>query len=108
MTRDELIEIIDESGKAWSCPEKGCDKPEKEGNTGECCCKCAEEQLARYENKIINEAIKNKKEEKMTFTELAESIQKTTNLQCILFVLEAAVFVFEIIIYIKLREKAKR
>lgn len=44
----------------------------------------------------------------MTFAELAESIQKTTNLQCILFVLEAAVFVFEIIIYIKLREKAKR
>lgn len=57
MTREQLIKTIDENEDAWSCPEYACDMPEKEGNTGECCLKCAEKQLKAYEDKIRAEAI---------------------------------------------------
>lgn len=53
MTRDELIEIIFNDKSNNSCPEYSCDMPEEEGNTGECCRRCAEKQLAEYEGKIL-------------------------------------------------------
>lgn len=53
MTRDELIEIIFNDTSNHSCPEYSCDMPEEEGNTGECCRRCAEKQLAEYEGKIL-------------------------------------------------------
>lgn len=53
MTRENLIEAISECDKGWSCPSPstGCDLPEYEGNTGDCCRKCAERLLDEYENK---------------------------------------------------------
>lgn len=52
MTRDELIEIIYNDKSNHSCPEYSCDMPEEEGNTGACCLRCAERQLAKYEEDI--------------------------------------------------------
>lgn len=52
MTRDELIEIISNDTSCFSCPDYHCDMPEEEGNTGECCRRCAEKQLAEYEEYI--------------------------------------------------------
>lgn len=57
MTRDELIKAINDNDERWSCPEYSCDKPEEEGNTGECCLKCAESQLDQYEQEIRKEAV---------------------------------------------------
>lgn len=57
MTREQLIKAIDENEDVWSCPEYYCDMPEKEGNTGECCLRCAEKQLKVYEDKIRVEVI---------------------------------------------------
>lgn len=56
MTREQLIKAIYDNDEQWSCPDNPCDKPEEEGNTGECCMKCAEEQLAWYEQKIRADA----------------------------------------------------
>ena len=56
MTREQLIKAIYDNEDAWSCPEHTCDMPEKEGNTGECCLKCAEKQLKAYEDKIRADA----------------------------------------------------
>lgn len=58
MTRKELIKAIDENEDAWSCPEYSCDMPEKEGNSGKCCLKCAEKQLKAYEDKIRAKVLK--------------------------------------------------
>lgn len=55
MTRKELIKAIYDSTDLWACPNDPCDFPEEEGNTGDCCLKCAEKQLAEYEAKIIIE-----------------------------------------------------
>lgn len=52
MTREELIKAINDNEERWSCPSYNCDKPEEEGNSGECCLKCAEQQLAEYEKAI--------------------------------------------------------
>lgn len=49
MTKERLIEII---AKSDYCPRISCNLPEAEGNTGECCKKCAEEVLADYECNI--------------------------------------------------------
>lgn len=49
MTREELIKAINDNEEKWSCPIAHCEIPEKEGNTGACCIKCAEEQLKAYE-----------------------------------------------------------
>ncbi len=49
MTREDLLGIIERSDY---CPRKPCGLPEAEGNTGECCKKCAEEALADYECNI--------------------------------------------------------
>lgn len=57
MTRDELIKAIYDSDEAWSCLDCPCDLPEEEGNTGDCCLKCAEKQLAQYEAKVRAETI---------------------------------------------------
>lgn len=62
MTRKELIKAIYNSTDLWSCPADPCDFPEEEGNTGDCCLKCAEKQLAEYEanvRKDFAEKIKN-------------------------------------------------
>lgn len=53
MTRKDLIEIISNDTSCFSCPEYSCDMPEEEGNTGECCRRCAEKQLAEYEGNIL-------------------------------------------------------
>lgn len=50
MTREELIKAIYKDMEL--CPDRPCDLPEKEGNTGDCCCKCAERQLTEYEAKV--------------------------------------------------------
>lgn len=52
MTRDELIWIIFNDTSRYSCPEYSCNMPEEEGNTGECCRRCAERQIAKYEEDI--------------------------------------------------------
>lgn len=52
MTREELIKAIYDNEDTSNCPEYSCDMPEKEGNTGECCLKCAEKQLKAYEDRI--------------------------------------------------------
>lgn len=57
MTREELIQIICNSNLPVTCPEYQCPMPEEEGNTGECCLKCAEKQLAEYEKKIKADVI---------------------------------------------------
>jgi len=57
MTRDNLIQAINDNCDAWSCPTYNCDLPEEEGNSGACCLKCAERQLAEYEEKIRADAI---------------------------------------------------
>ena len=58
MTRKELIKAIYDSTDMWACPDHPCDFPEEEGNTGECCWKCAEKQLAEHEAKIRANVIK--------------------------------------------------
>lgn len=55
--RDNIIKAIFDNENNWSCPEYRCDMPEKEGNTGECCLKCAEKILKEYENKIKTDVI---------------------------------------------------
>lgn len=57
MTREELIKAIYDNEDTLSCPEYACDMPEKEGNTGKCCLRCAEKQLKAYEDKIKAEVI---------------------------------------------------
>lgn len=52
MTRKQLVKAIHDSKDGWSCPKHPCDFPEKENNTGDCCWKCAEKQLAEYEEKF--------------------------------------------------------
>lgn len=61
MTRKELIKAIYDVDDGWSCPDNPCDLPEEEGNTGECCWKCAEKQLAKYEAKVRADVIKEYK-----------------------------------------------
>lgn len=58
MTRENLIQAIYDNEDAWSCIEhNGCDKPEEEGNTGDCCWACAEKQLQHYEKRKREEVI---------------------------------------------------
>lgn len=57
MTREQLIVAIWDNEDAWSCPKYNCDEPEEEGNTGECCKKCAENQLVDYEQQIRSEIV---------------------------------------------------
>lgn len=57
MTRKQLIKAINDNEEEWSCPEYSCNMPDEEGNTGECCWKCAEKQLKKYEDKIRADAI---------------------------------------------------
>jgi len=57
MTRENIIQAIFDNENNWSCPEYSCDKPEEEGNTGECCLKCAEKMLEEYEKHIKLDAI---------------------------------------------------
>lgn len=68
MTREELIEAIWDNEDAWSCPKYNCDEPEEEGNTGECCKKCAENLLIEYEKQIRAEVIAEVKK-KIAFEE---------------------------------------
>lgn len=58
MTRQELIKAINDNEERWSCPAYNCDKPEEEGNSGECCLKCAEQQLAEYEKQLTQKGEK--------------------------------------------------
>lgn len=56
MSREELINIIFDNTDIATCPEYNCcGKPEEEGNTGECCLKCADKQLKEYEDKLIDD-----------------------------------------------------
>lgn len=54
MTREQLIKSIYDNDELWSCPGHPCDLPEEEGNTGECCMKCAEKQLWEYEQRLLS------------------------------------------------------
>ena len=54
MTRNELVKVIFDSSY---CPNSPCGLPEAEGNTGECCLKCANDVLKEYEQTIRNKAI---------------------------------------------------
>ena len=57
MTREDLISAIYNDINNWSCPNPDCcGSPEEEGNTGECCLKCAERLLFEYEKEIIKKA----------------------------------------------------
>lgn len=57
MLKANLIKAIYDNEDEWSCPEYTCDKPENEGNTGECCWECAKRQLEEYERSIKAETI---------------------------------------------------
>lgn len=52
MTREELIDCINDDINPRTCPEYSCNMPEEENNVGKCCRECAEKQLEDYEEKI--------------------------------------------------------
>ena len=54
LTERQIILKCLEQNTDITCRKSNCDEPEKEGNTGECCDKCALEILNIYENKICN------------------------------------------------------
>lgn len=81
MNRNELIQVIYNDTSSATCPGCNCDKPEQEGNTGECCMKCAEEQLAEYEQKIYNQArlFNTVKERRKGMNDLSDLIKEHKN-----------------------------
>lgn len=54
--RQIIIKCLDEDTE-YTCRKRGCDLPEKEGNTGKCCHKCSLQILREFEKKIYNKAI---------------------------------------------------
>lgn len=85
MNREDLIDAIFNSTETWACPEYICDMPEEEGNTGECCLKCAEKLLAGYDAKIRADAIEEYRKEMRDIIEGDEEFtdwQKYEFLEC--------------------------
>lgn len=57
MTNREIILHCLKENTDVTCRKSPCDKPEQEGNTGECCDKCALGILEEYEREMRSKAI---------------------------------------------------
>lgn len=57
MTNREIILHCLKENTDVTCRKYSCDKPEQEGNTGECCDKCALRILEEYEREVKSKAI---------------------------------------------------
>lgn len=62
-----------------TCRKSPCDKPEQEGNTGECCDKCALGILEEYEREVRSKAIDDCIDK---FAEILSSIPQMCGINC--------------------------
>lgn len=81
MTRDNLVQAIYDNTDEWSC-KSPCPHIMEEENPKDVCMKCAEKQLAEYEQQLKADAIDEFKDILLTTPLVGKSIQQWIDDAC--------------------------